>query len=200
VCSSDLLGAAVADACGRELGRRYPRNALTRLRHLARHPDALVTDAVAAALVRLAEDSGLRGQVLDEVADWLRSPDVGRRQAAAAAFVNLAGMVDDRGVPILLNARAEGVEAGWRHVLGSTGGADGSGEAVRQAVNAWMDAGEAARAVLAEAAAGDSIASTALLRAVRAWAEGAADGETRWVRVAVMDALYERVVEEERRW
>src|SRR2546430_4099822 len=155
------LGAAVADACGRELGRRYPRNALTRLRHLARHADALVTDAVAAALVRLAEDSGLRGQVLDEVADWLRSPDVGRRQAAAAAFVKLAGTVDDGGVPILLNARPEGVGAGWRHVLGITGGGECFREGVPAGAERMLEAGGGARAALDLDAAADAISTPA---------------------------------------
>ncbi|HXM58876.1 MAG TPA: hypothetical protein VOB72_25980 [Candidatus Dormibacteraeota bacterium] len=155
------LAAGVADACGGELGRRYPRIALTRLRHLARHPDEAVTAATVRALSDLARAPGLpglRGLVLEEIADWLRSADAQRRRTADLAVAAWLDAGD--GAPL-----SEATIA----VLGSAATHDrAAAAALFRTVRAWADRAADGEARRDRVAAMDALYEH-VLQEERAW-------------------------------
>ena len=64
------LQLTVADVCGGPFGKSFPRNAMTRLRHLALNGGATVHDRVAIALRTLAGEPVLRDFMLREIVSW----------------------------------------------------------------------------------------------------------------------------------
>jgi hypothetical protein len=83
------LQLAIADVCGGPFGKNFPRNAMTRLRHLAIHGDAEVHEHVIAALTTLAAEPHLRSFTLHEVVRW--ATDTERLRALGIrAFLALA--------------------------------------------------------------------------------------------------------------
>jgi hypothetical protein len=193
---------AIADACGGELGRLYPRIALTRLRHLARIADDSVARAVEAALIRLGEHEEAEGEVLEEVVSWCLSGSPPQRRTGGVVFTAMACRTSDAGMPLLLmraddSDRTSLLVAGWRHLLRAVGSDRDAG--LDQALSVWFDAvlagsrpGELAAPILA-AAAGGPIAEI-LLRAAGQWTRLAVDGDTERARRAVVDDLYMRVI------
>lgn len=89
---SEALARTVADVCAGELGREYPRVALTRLRLLASRADRRGADAVARAIRELAAEPKLRDLVLGEIVDWAETDDAVIRQAGAQAFLALTDL------------------------------------------------------------------------------------------------------------
>jgi hypothetical protein len=194
---------AAADACGRALGRRRPRCALTRLRHLARSPEEAVLDAVAGSLVRLALFPARRGQVVEEVTAWRAAPDARVRRAGSAAFLALAAAHVPTGDLLLLAdgcppppPARQAAEAGWRHVLGTP--SDCAPDRLEDAVAVWLEAAAGLAPgchepleVLQEATRGDRVASSVLARAARAWTARGLDAAERRARAAVASRLAE---------
>lgn len=171
---------AVAGACARALGSRYPRAALRLLRRLATSPEEAVLARVTEAVVELAAEPSLRGAVLEELAGWRDGrdgPDARRRHAGSAAFLALAGAPGPCAEPLLLaggTASREALVAGWFDVLGTP--SDWSEEELDAAVAVWLafaarpPPDEAALGILAAAARRDGTAQRTLLRAARRWA------------------------------
>jgi hypothetical protein len=62
----------VAEVCGGPYGKSFPRNAMTRLRHLSLNGDVEVHDHVVAALLALAEESALRDVMLQDIIGWTK--------------------------------------------------------------------------------------------------------------------------------
>jgi hypothetical protein len=67
--TSDRLRLAAAIVCG-NYGDLYPRNALTRLKHLAKRPDGLLSKAVTSSVAQIATAVGPY-RVLGYLTDWL---------------------------------------------------------------------------------------------------------------------------------
>jgi hypothetical protein len=190
---------AVADACGRELGRVYPRIALTRLRHLAASADGLLTIAVVNAVELLARDGEQLVDVLYEVVGWLE--DVERRHVGALAFLALARLADGDGGPLLLTNRSirgstRLTTIGWRCLLGLIDKANVM--SAESGMWFWMDwavlsseTGVQALDVLATAGHGTN--AVALLRAGSRWLALASDEGDRRNRHEVIERLYESI-------
>ena len=68
---------AVAEVCGMEYGRRYPQNALTRIKHLLKGDDEAVRAAAAKSLGRIASDIGVT-RMVSVMAAWNSDPDAVR--------------------------------------------------------------------------------------------------------------------------
>lgn len=79
----------VATVCAGALARQYPQIALTRLRHLAVRPNAVVQESVYESLTTLASEPTLYSSVVREVARWV-SEEEPRRSAGLRAFLRLA--------------------------------------------------------------------------------------------------------------
>ncbi|NUH41239.1 hypothetical protein HUF15_31640 [Streptomyces samsunensis] len=112
--TSDALAQAIAEVCAGNLGRMYPRVALTRLRILASRADARAAEAVANAIRKLASDPGRRALVLGEIVEWAESEDPAMRQAGTTAFLALTDLSGE--TPIALSMTAE-LSAGSRTAL-----------------------------------------------------------------------------------
>jgi hypothetical protein len=92
-----------ADVCGGEMGRRYPRIALTRLRHLATLGTDAVRRKVVAAVVALAVVPSSRAEAVHEIRDWLHTGNEGQRATGRTAFLALV-RTDDVGAIAVLAA------------------------------------------------------------------------------------------------
>ncbi|MFD4698293.1 hypothetical protein [Streptomyces niveus] len=143
--TSDALAQAVAEVCAGNLGRTYPRVALTRLRLLASRADGRAAGAVAEAIRVLASDPDRRVLILGEIVDWAESEDPVMRQAGAKAFLALTDLTGEN--PTALSLAAElsteastapddqlfvrGWRAAWRH--------DSATAEVKASLAAWLD-------------------------------------------------------------
>lgn len=87
--ASDQQRLAVAHLCAGTLGRKYPRIALTRLRHLAARDDPRIATALQQAIRTLADNPELRDLVVREIVGWTRSSEQATRSAGAIAFLAL---------------------------------------------------------------------------------------------------------------
>lgn len=129
---SEALAQTVAEVCAGQLGRTYPRVALTRLRLLAGRSDQRGAEAVAKAVRELAAQPKLRSLVLGEIVDWAETDDGVMRQAGARAFLALTDLTSPPGeTPLALALANEliadkeagledqlfvrGWRAAWRH-------------------------------------------------------------------------------------
>jgi hypothetical protein len=83
------LQLTIAEVCGGNFGRRFPSNALTRLRHLARNGGPEVSKQVSASLRSLAQALGTRDLVLRELVAWAMA-DGRERSTALSAFLSIA--------------------------------------------------------------------------------------------------------------
>ncbi|MBP0458982.1 hypothetical protein [Streptomyces montanisoli] len=137
------LKTALARACER-LADVYPTMMLLRLTELAAHTeDEDVTDAVGHALTVLWDQPTSRSEIQDQLDDWSRSPEAGRRTAAHHAFLHLAARTTEDGRPVLLVAAHEDKSqawqtARWRDLLLHYRTLPGP--LLQQALNAWMNA------------------------------------------------------------
>ena len=82
--------ALTAQVCGGALARIYPKVALYRLAQLAACADPGVVESVEAAINNLWRNTGIRGQLVDQVTAWCDGTDTVRRQAGTRAFLSLA--------------------------------------------------------------------------------------------------------------
>jgi hypothetical protein len=87
--TSKELIRAVGEICAGQLGQKYPRVALTRLRLLAARGDEVSLKAVADAMRTLAADPEQRLLVLSEIVGWAESTDSAIRIAGASMFLAL---------------------------------------------------------------------------------------------------------------
>ncbi|MFH8993099.1 hypothetical protein [Streptomyces sp. NPDC017940] len=146
--TSQQLMAAVATVCAGELGQRYPRVALTRLRLLASRDDAQARDAVADAVRTLGSAPEPRVLVLSEIVKWAESSDSTIRKAGAGTFLSLTDITRDILLPLPANQESNGeaLEApdvlagqlfvrGWRAALQEPTAA----QAAYQHLAAWLD-------------------------------------------------------------
>lgn len=97
-----------ADVCGGEMGRRYPRIALTRLRHLATQGTDTVRRKVVAAMVALAAVPSSRSLAVQEIRDWLYSTNEGRQATGRSAFLALVHMTDVETVATIAGVLGDG--------------------------------------------------------------------------------------------
>ncbi|MFI1734068.1 hypothetical protein ACH40E_33620 [Streptomyces acidicola] len=108
---SEALAQTVAEVCAGQLGRTYPRVALTRLRLLAGRTDQRGAEAVARAVRALAAERKLRSLVLGEIVDWAETEDGVIRQAGARAFLALTDLTSPSGeTPLALALANELIE------------------------------------------------------------------------------------------
>ncbi|WP_157099562.1 hypothetical protein [Microbispora sp. ATCC PTA-5024] len=139
----------VANVCGGPLSRFYPRQMLTRLVYLAQTPHSAVAQAVADALRTLWQQPKIREQVLQQLVKWCLDVDVVRKAAGAEAFLALASLIEDDGVPSLLAYAYHSydkpgapypvaLDRGWQASLES------STSAISSVLNQWLDAAVAA--------------------------------------------------------
>ncbi|MFB7575723.1 hypothetical protein [Streptomyces sp. NPDC056165] len=146
--TSEQLIAAVAAVCAGELGQRYPRVALTRLRLLASRDDDQARDAVADAVRTLVSTPEQRVLVLSEIVEWAESSDSTPRKAGAGTFLALTDITSDILLPLPANQESTGeaVDApdvlagqlfvrGWRATLQEPTAA----QAAYQHLAAWLD-------------------------------------------------------------
>jgi hypothetical protein len=70
--TAESLKLTVADVCGGPYGKSFPRNAMTRLRHLSLNGDLKVHERVVTALLALAEEPALRDFVLGQIVSWAK--------------------------------------------------------------------------------------------------------------------------------
>ena len=68
------LKLTLADVCGGQYGKSFPRNAMTRLRHLSLNGDVEVHNHVVAALLALAGEPALRDSKLEDIVRWAKDP------------------------------------------------------------------------------------------------------------------------------
>ncbi|SHN34415.1 hypothetical protein [Actinacidiphila paucisporea] len=128
--TSEKLIAAIAAVCAGELGQRYPRVALTRLRLLASRDGDRAGDAVADAVRTLVSTPEQRILVLSEIVQWAESDSSTIRKAGAATFLALTDITSDILLPLPTNQERsrEAVDApdvlagqlfvrGWRAAL-----------------------------------------------------------------------------------
>jgi hypothetical protein len=146
--TSEQLIAAVAAVCAGELGRRYPRVALTRLRLLASRDDDQARDAVADAVRTLASAPEQRVLVLSEIVEWAESTDSTIQKAGASTFLALTDITSDILLPLPADQEhtGEAVDApdvlagqlfvrGWRAALQEPTAA----QAAYRHLAAWLD-------------------------------------------------------------
>ncbi|MET9437562.1 hypothetical protein [Streptomyces sp. NPDC006551] len=93
------LVSAVAEICAGQLGQKYPRIALTRLRILAARSDDLASEAVADAVRALANAPEQRILVLSEIIQWAESPESTTRKAGTSTFLALTDVTDTALLP-----------------------------------------------------------------------------------------------------
>ncbi|MEU7061302.1 hypothetical protein [Streptomyces sp. NPDC046197] len=146
--TSEQMIAAVAAVCAGELGQRYPRVALTRLRLLASRDDDQARDAVADAVRTLVSTPAQRVLVLSEIVEWAESSDSTIRKAGAGTFLALTDITSDILLPLPANQESTGeaVDAsdvlagqlfvrGWRAALQEPTAA----QAAYRHLAAWLD-------------------------------------------------------------
>jgi len=128
------LQLAMANVCGGPFGKNYPRNAMTRLRHLARNGDAEVQSLVAAAITELVTEPHLRVFALREVIRWATEGsglgDTGMRSFLSVADV-LPGQLKEPPGPEERHLLIDG----WRSALRDPDHL----ELVRQGGKAWLE-------------------------------------------------------------
>lgn len=98
--SSQEALAAVAEICAGQLGREYPRVALTRLRVLASRTDGLAREAVADAVRSLASTPEQGILVLSEIVQWAESASGTTAKAGAETFLALTDITSDTLLPL----------------------------------------------------------------------------------------------------
>ncbi|MGW2785936.1 hypothetical protein ACWC3X_32585 [Streptomyces populi] len=98
--TSKQLIDAVAAICAGQLGQKYPRVALTRLRLLASRDDDQARSAVADAVRTLASAPEQRVLVLSEIVGWAESTDVTIQKAGASTFLALTDITSDTLLPL----------------------------------------------------------------------------------------------------
>lgn len=185
-----------AEACAR-YGVAYPRNALTRLRHLAGRDDAKVADAVIQAVVELARRSELRNQVISEVTDWAGHSEPARRRTGCRAFLRLAGLREEAKDPFSVLLPYVGR---WRRSLLGRGfraamiHPDTTAETQR-VVAEWLDAAHTGTVaphividVLADAAREDIRYLPRLLQAATRWSDAGQEPTRDGLYHALVDA------------
>lgn len=146
--TSERLIAAVAAVCAGELGLRYPRVSLTRLRLLASRDEDQARDAVADAVRTLASTPEQRVLVLSEIVEWAESSDSTIRKAGAGTFLALTDITGDAHLPLPAHQESTGeaVDAhdvlasqlfarGWRAALQEPTAA----QAAYRQLAAWLD-------------------------------------------------------------
>jgi hypothetical protein len=89
--TDESLQLTVADVCGGPFGRNFPRNAMTRLRHLAAHGGPKVRDRVTEAIRALAVEPGLRDSTLRDVVGWITDAGQARVPGIGAFLALTAG-------------------------------------------------------------------------------------------------------------
>ncbi|MFB8183387.1 hypothetical protein ACFC8N_46980 [Streptomyces sp. NPDC055966] len=115
--TSEQLTAAVASVCAGELGRRYPRVALTRLRLLASRDDDQARDAVADAVRTLVSTPEQRVLVLSEIVEWAESTDSTIQKAGASTFLALTDITSDILLPLPADQESTGEAVNTPDVL-----------------------------------------------------------------------------------
>jgi hypothetical protein len=162
----DLL-ITVAQVCGTGFGVAYPRNALTRLRHIAASQDPVVRDEVVRAIVKIAD--GVELPTLHRYLNgWLNAERPGQMFVLARAYASVLEALDPgslgRGlgkVPLLTSATT----ALWTKAYETMPPTD-----VAVMVAAWMELAERARpeygdamAALLPSAVGSSLRNIGVL-------------------------------------
>lgn len=143
--TSEALATAVAEVCSGQLGRMYPRVALTRLRLLASRTDGKAQSALERAVRALAADTERRPLLLAEIAEWAESSEETVRHAGATAFLTLTDLSGED--PLALELAREladapvdalkdqlfvrGWRAAWQH--------HETGLRAQQTLAAWLD-------------------------------------------------------------
>jgi hypothetical protein len=143
--SSEETLTAVAEICAGQLGREYPRIALTRLRVLASRSDDLARKAVADAVRALADAPEQRLLVLSEIVGWCESASGTTAAAGATTFLALTDISSETLLPLPTPQEPaedeDGVQSGdlfvrgWRAALRETS----STAAAHTQLAAWLD-------------------------------------------------------------
>ncbi|MFF1263558.1 hypothetical protein ACFVZT_43010 [Streptomyces sp. NPDC058321] len=146
--TSDQLTTAVAAVCAGELGQRYPRVALTRLRLLASRDDHQARNAVAGAIRTLVSTPEQRILVLSEIVEWAESTISTIRKAGASTFLALTDITSDILLPLPADQENTGATVnapdalasqlfvrGWRAALQEPTAV----QAAYQHLAAWLD-------------------------------------------------------------
>ena len=114
--TTQSLQLTIADVCGGPFGKNFPRNAMTRLRHLAINGAPAVRDRVTAAITELMEEPHLRAFALREVVKW--ATDTGRlRIPGIQAFLAVASALADSLYELSGQEQRTLVADGWRTAL-----------------------------------------------------------------------------------
>jgi len=153
--TDESLQLTVADVCGGLFGRNFPRNAMTRLRHLAVRGGPRVRDGVTEALKALAVEPGLRDFTLRDVVGWITDAGQARVPGIGAFLALTAGSAEQfmprsRAETSRMDLLSAGLRAAMRdpdHV-----------EQAREACRAWLEA--AAQGGVPRHVVTDIIAST----------------------------------------
>jgi hypothetical protein len=135
--TDESLQLTVADVCGGPFGRNFPRNAMTRLRHLAVRGGPKVRDGVTEALKALAAEPGLRDSILRDVVGWIT--DAGQaRVPGIGAFLALTAGSAKQFMPRSPadTSRMELLSAGLRAALHDPDHV----EQAREACRGWIEA------------------------------------------------------------
>ncbi|WP_318218765.1 hypothetical protein [Streptomyces sp. SCL15-6] len=142
--TSKELIRAVGEICAGQLGRKYPRVALTRLRLLATRGDDDSLQAVTDAVRTLAAAPEQHTLVLSEIIGWAESADTKLRMAGTSTFLALAEVGD---IHLLLPGEQESADdlrarptgqlfvRGWRAALQEPAIA----EAAHARLASWLD-------------------------------------------------------------
>ncbi|MFD6279483.1 hypothetical protein ACFWFI_28540 [Streptomyces sp. NPDC060209] len=137
---------AVGKICAGQLGQKYPRVALTRLRLLAARGDDVSLKAATDAMRILATDPGQHLLVLSEIVGWAESTDSTVRSAGARTFLALADTSEALLLPSGTGA-GDGLSStlagelcirGWQVLLQESATA----EAAHIRLAAWLDSPE----------------------------------------------------------
>ncbi|WP_030436206.1 hypothetical protein [Actinoplanes subtropicus] len=156
---SPTFRVAMAVALG-EFDAKHRSTGMTRLKHLAGHPENVVREATTSAVIRLTEDLEI-GQILGYFAEWLALPDPNRAYVVIDAASEI--MVARAGAPADIDP--EPSVRFWRRVLDALA-ADDAGQLIRQ----WLRLGnkpEPAIRTLLAAAGSDLRRIGQLMYAVR---------------------------------
>jgi len=135
--TDESLRLTVADVCGGPFGKNFPRNAMTRLRHLAIHGGPKVRDRVTDALKALAAEPGLRDSTLRDVVGWIT--DAGQARAPGiGAFLALSTQSAEQFMPLSRadSSRMELLSAGLRAALRDPDHV----QQAREACRGWLEA------------------------------------------------------------
>jgi hypothetical protein len=164
----------VADVCGGPFGVSFPRNAMTRLRHLALHGGPEVRQRVIEAVQALAGEPHLRGFILREVVRWMT--DAGQpRVPGVRAFLALSSEMAADVLPRVPSdsSRIDLLAVGLRASLHDPEHA----ESAREVCGQWLESaaqGEVPGAVVIDVIAGtchDSYDIGILIPVIWRWAQ-----------------------------